>query len=131
VVVQAEKTGRDGGPEREVQPAERPARHDDRDDSKDIRAKTGGNAEDGYQRGHCTGAARRGLRHASNDQARETDTDQQEGEDEMCRGGGELDERTAANRAEGQAADGRDAIDEAGAAGRVRRVQVDQRGSEG
>jgi hypothetical protein len=38
--------------------------------------------------------------------------------------------RAPGRRAEGQAADWRDAIDQAGAAGRVGRVQVDQRGSE-
>src|SRR5712692_6356376 len=82
-----------------------------------------------YQRGHRARAACRRLRHTSNDYARETHADQQQREDEMCRGGRELDERAAANRAQSQAGDRRNAVDQAGAAGRVGRVQVDQRRS--
>src|SRR2546426_12000622 len=45
MVSQAEKTRGDRGPERQVQPAERPAGNDDRNEGKHVRTKTGGNAE--------------------------------------------------------------------------------------
>jgi len=73
---------------------------------------------------------RRRLGQAGDDPTRENHACQQQGEDEVGRGRGVLDQRAAAKCSQRQATDRRDAIDETGAPWRVGRVQVDQRGTE-
>ena len=130
MVAKSEEARRDRRPEREVQPAERPARDDDRHQGEHIGTETGRNAEDGFQRGDRARTSCRRFRHAADGHASYYRAGQQHREDEVGRGGSELDERTATNRTHRQAADRRDAVDEAGAPRGVRRVQVDERGSE-
>src|SRR5713226_2120077 len=110
--------------------AERPAGKEDRDEGKDVRAKAGRNGDQGYQRGHGARASCRRLRHAGDDHAPKDHSGQQDGKDKVCRARCVLHERAAANRSYRQAADWRHSVDEAGAAGRVRWVHIDEGGSE-
>src|SRR5712692_10496909 len=130
MVAEAENAGGDRGPEREVEPAERPAGDDDRDDGVNIPAKTDRDPKHGSQRGNGARASRRRLGKAGDYPSPESHAGQQQGEDEMGRRRCELDQRAAGKRPQGQAADRRNAVDQAGAPRRMGRVQVDQRGSD-
>ena len=116
VVAQAEQAGRDRGSEGQVEAAERPAGHQDRDQGVDIGTQPGRDAEPGRERGQAARTARRGLRHPGDDDARQAHAEEQQREDEVRRGRRVLDQGAAAERSQRQAANRRDAVDHAGPA---------------